>query len=122
MICIGRAAVGMKTTRRANVSRGLSVRVSAQQEQYRWLNKEPLAIMLGTAGWFVPSNIGVSAFNGDSLFGLFAKSIGENLAHFPTGPSLDDKFWLYMITWHVGLFLTLTLAQIGIQGRKQEYW
>ena len=78
--------------------------------------------MVGTAGWFIPSNIGVSAFNGDSLFGLFAKSIGENLAHFPTGPALDDKFWLYMVTWHVGLFVTLTLAQIGIQGRKQEYW
>jgi hypothetical protein len=24
-----------------------------------------------------------------------------------------------MITWHVGLFLTMTLAQIGVQGRKQ---
>jgi hypothetical protein len=21
------------------------------------------------------------------------QSIGENLAHFPTGPALDDKFW-----------------------------
>ena len=29
------------------------------------------------------------------------QSIGENLAHFPTGPALDDKFWLYLITYHV---------------------
>ena len=28
----------------------------------------------------------------------------------------------YLITWHVGLFVTLTLAQIGVQGRKQQYW
>lgn len=43
-------------------------------------------------------------------------------AHFPTGPALDDKFWLYMITWHGGLFLTMLLGQIGVQGRKQNYW
>ena len=78
--------------------------------------------MAGFAGWFLPSNIPVSAFGGKSLFGLFMESISENLAHFPTGPALDDKFWLYMITWHVGLFLTLTLGQIGIQGRKQGYF
>ena len=52
--------------------------------------------------WTIPSNIGVSAFGGQSLFGLFQSSIAENLAHFPTGPALTDKFWLYMITWHVG--------------------
>ena len=79
------------------------------------LTKEPLALMVGFGGWFVPSNIGVSAFGGQSLFGALMGSIGENLAHFPTGPALDDKFWLYMVTWHVGLFVTLTLAQIGIQ-------
>lgn len=43
--------------------------------------------------WTVPSTIGVSAFGGDSLFGLFTKSIGENLSHFPIGPKLTDKFW-----------------------------
>jgi photosystem I subunit PsaO len=96
--------------------------VRAASEGYKWLNKEPLALMIGTAGWFIPSNIGVSAFDGKSLFGLFTQSIGENLANFPTGPALSDKFWLYMVTWHLGLFITLTLAQIGIQGRKQEYW
>jgi photosystem I protein PsaO len=31
--------------------------------------------------------------------------------------ALTDKFWLYLLTWHVGLFLTLFLGQIGVQGR-----
>jgi photosystem I protein PsaO len=60
----------------------------------------------------VPSTIGVSAFGGNSLFGLFTASIGENLAKFPQGPSIDDKFWLYLLTWHVGLFLTMTYVEI----------
>jgi photosystem I subunit PsaO len=63
----------------------------------------------------VPSNIGVQTFGGKSLFGAFMESIGSELAHFPVGPALTDNFWLLMITWHVGLFVTLTLAQIGIQ-------
>ena len=49
-------------------------------------------------------------------------SLAENLAHFPTGPALDDKFWLYLITWHGGLFLTMLLGQVGVQGRKQGYF
>ncbi len=55
-----------------------------------------------TRSWTVPSSIGVSGFSGDSLFGLLNASVAENLAHFPTGPALDDKFWLYLISWHVG--------------------
>jgi photosystem I protein PsaO len=43
--------------------------------------------------WFAPSNIGVPALGGSSLFGKFSESIGANLAHFPTGPALDDPFW-----------------------------
>lgn len=46
----------------------------------------------------------------------------RELANFPTGPSLDSDFWLYMIVWHVGLFLTMTLGTIGVQGRKQGYF
>jgi photosystem I subunit PsaO len=57
---------------------------------------------LGFLGWTIPSSIGVSAFGGESLFSLLTTSMGEELAHFPTGPALSDKFWLYMITWHVG--------------------
>jgi photosystem I subunit PsaO len=43
--------------------------------------------------WTIPSNIPVSAFGGQSLFGLFTQSIGEELAKFPQGPSIDDPFW-----------------------------
>jgi len=44
-----------------------------------------------SAGWTIPSNIGTSALGGKSLFGCFYESIGENLAHWPVGPALDDK-------------------------------
>lgn len=52
----------------------------------------------------------------------FTDTIGSNLANFPQGPALDDKFWLYLITWHIGLFSTMLLGQIGWQGRKQGYF
>jgi photosystem I subunit PsaO len=42
-------------------------------------------------GWTLPSNIGTSALGGQSLFGALYQSIGENLAHFPEPPALDDK-------------------------------
>lgn len=59
---------------------------------------------LAACSWTIPSNIPVSAFGGQSLFGLFTSQIGAELAHFPTGPSIDSPFWLYMVTWHMGLF------------------
>lgn len=99
-----------------------AVVVRADADATNWIKKDPTVLMASAAGWFIPSNIGVGAFGGKSLFGLFTASIGENMAHFPTGPALDDKFWLYMVTWHVGLFVTMTLGQIGFQGRKQGYW
>ena len=85
-----------------------------------WLRIDPTVFAIGFLGWTVPSNIPVGTFG--SLFGNFNATIGANLAHFPTGPALDDKFWLYLITWHGGLFLTLLLGQIGVQGRKTGYW
>jgi photosystem I subunit PsaO len=48
--------------------------------------------------------------------------MGAELAHFPVGPAFNDEFWLLMITWHVGLFTTMFLGQIGVNGRKQGYW
>ncbi len=99
-----------------------AVVVRADADATNWIKKDPTVLMASAAGWFIPSNIGVGAFGGKSLFGLFTASIGENMAHFPTGPALDDKFWLYMVTWHVGLFVTMTLGQIGFQGRKQGCW
>jgi photosystem I subunit PsaO len=110
-----------KPTLRTTAARKAVV-VRADADATNWLKKDPTVLMASAAGWFIPSNIGVSAFGGKSLFGLFTASIGENMAHFPTGPALDDKFWLYMVTWHLGLFVVMTLGQIGAQGRKQNYW
>jgi photosystem I subunit PsaO len=81
-----------------------------------------LALGLGVLGWTIPSTIGVSGFGGKSLFGLFTESIGQELAHFPQGPALTDSFWLYLLTWHVGLFVTMLLAQIGVQARGEGYF
>jgi photosystem I subunit PsaO len=53
---------------------------------------------------------------------MLTESIGSELAHFPVGPGVTSPFWLYLITWHVGLFVTMTLAQIGVQGRSEKYW
>jgi photosystem I subunit PsaO len=115
------AAVVAKPTLRSNTSRKAVV-VRAEANATNWIKKNPTVLMASAAGWFIPSNIGVGAFGGKSLFGLFTASIGENMAHFPTGPALDDKFWLYMVTWHLGLFVVMTLGQIGYQGRNQGYW
>ncbi|GLC42776.1 hypothetical protein PLESTB_001416800 [Pleodorina starrii] len=120
-----RASALPTLAQRPRVSRrAVIVRAEASNKTFPrdWVKTDPLVPVLGFAGWTIPSNIGVSGFDGNSLFGLFTQSIGEQLAHFPTGPALSDKFWLYMITWHLGLFLTITLGQIGVQGRKQGYW
>merc|ERR1711959_115354 len=87
--------------------------------EYEWLRIDPLVLILGFAGWTVPSAIPVSGFGGDSLFLKFVKSIGSELTHFPTGPSFDSSFWLYLSLSHMGLFLCLLLGQIGVQGRRQ---
>eukprot|EP00884_Botryococcus_braunii_P017252 jgi/Botrbrau1/420/Bobra.110_2s0070.1 len=99
-----------------------SVQVRAAADGYQWLRKDPLVFVLGFLGWTVPANIPVAAFGGKSLFGLLLESIGQELAKFPTGPALTDPFWLYLVLYHVGLFLALTLAQIGVQARKSGYF
>lgn len=86
------------------------------------MKKEPLVLVVGFLGWTIPSAIPVSAFGGQSLFGALNGRIAELLGQFPTGPALSDDFWLLMVTWHVGLFVTLTLGQIGVQGKRQGYW
>ncbi|CAK9223635.1 unnamed protein product [Sphagnum troendelagicum] len=85
-----------------------------------WLRKDLSVVGFGLIGWLAPSSIPV--INGNSLTGLFLASIGPELAHFPTGPSVTSPFWLWLITWHVGLFVVLTLGQIGFKGRKDGYW
>lgn len=78
--------------------------------------------LLTLFGWTVPSGIAIKSYGDTSLLAAFSASIGENLAKFPQGPGLEDKFWLYLLTWHIGLFSTMLLGQIGWQGRKQGYF
>ncbi|PKA65393.1 hypothetical protein AXF42_Ash005727 [Apostasia shenzhenica] len=85
-----------------------------------WLRTDLNVIGFGLIGWIAPSSIPV--INGNSLTGLFFQSIGEELAHWPTGPALTSPFWLWLITWHLGLFLVLTFGQIGFKGRAEEYF
>ncbi|XP_059627740.1 photosystem I subunit O [Cornus florida] len=88
--------------------------------QSDWLRRDLNVIGFGLIGWLAPSSI--PAINGNSLTGLFFQSIGEELSHFPTGPALTSPFWLWLVTWHVGLFLCLTFGQIGFKGRTEEYF
>ncbi|KAJ6798250.1 photosystem I subunit O [Iris pallida] len=85
-----------------------------------WLRKDLNVIGFGLIGWLAPSSI--PAINGDSLTGLFLQSIGNELSHWPTGPALTSQFWLWLITWHLGLFICLTFGQIGFKGRTENYF
>ncbi|KAJ6804967.1 photosystem I subunit O [Iris pallida] len=85
-----------------------------------WLRKDLNVIGFGLIGWLAPSSI--PAINGDSLTGLFFQSIGNELSHWPTGPALTSQFWLWLITWHLGLFICLTFGQIGFKGRTENYF
>jgi len=100
--------------------------VSAEKSTFEpnWLRGDPVVFAISFAGWTIPSSIPSPGFTptGDSLFSLLNQSLAQELSHFPTGPALSDPFWLYMVTWHGGLFLTMLLGQIGVQGRKTGYW
>ncbi|XP_010488808.1 PREDICTED: photosystem I subunit O-like [Camelina sativa] len=85
-----------------------------------WLRRDLNVVGFGLIGWLAPSSI--PAINGKSLTGLFFDSIGTELAHFPTPPALTSQFWLWLITWHLGLFLCLTFGQIGFKGRTDNYF
>lgn len=88
--------------------------------QRDWLRRDLNVIGFGLIGWLAPSSI--PAINGKSLTGLFFESIGNELSHFPTGPALTSQFWLWMVCWHLGLFLCLTFGQIGFKGRTEDYF
>ncbi|XP_057455944.1 photosystem I subunit O [Lotus japonicus] len=85
-----------------------------------WLRTDFNVIGFGLIGWIAPSSI--PAIDGKSLTGLFFDSIGTELAHFPSPPALDSQFWLWLVTWHLGLFIVLTFGQIGFKGRTDEYF
>jgi len=102
---MARRATAGRVQRAAPVRRAALVcRASGTPYPGDWLKKDPLAIGLGFLGWTLPSTIGVSAFGGQSLFGLLTQSIGEQLSHWPTGPALSDKFWCAFWVW-VGFVL-----------------
>merc|ERR1712130_426877 len=84
-----------------------------------WLRADPTVLVLGFLGWTIPSAIPVSGFGGSSLFVKFLGCIGDELKNFPVGPSIDSELWIYLILYHVGLFLCIMLGQIGIQGQKE---
>lgn len=60
-------------------------------------------------------------YQGEPLGIAFMHSIFRLMDQFPTGPKIDDPFWLQLIIWHFGLFTVLTLGTIGVQGKKQNY-
>ncbi|GAB2234813.1 hypothetical protein Droror1_Dr00004079 [Drosera rotundifolia] len=100
-------------------SRSSAVKVSCSFQR-DWLRTDYNVIGFGLIGWLAPSSVPV--INGNSLSGLFFNSIGEELAHFPTPPALDSQFWLWLVTWHLGLFIVLTFGQIGFKGRTEDYF
>ncbi|XP_019447672.1 PREDICTED: photosystem I subunit O-like [Lupinus angustifolius] len=85
-----------------------------------WLRRDLNVIGYGLIGWIAPSSIPV--IDGKSLTGLFFESIAAELSHFPTPPAITSHFWLWLITWHLGLFITLTFGQIGFKGRNEKYF
>ncbi|XP_058215606.1 photosystem I subunit O [Rhododendron vialii] len=111
------APVMVKKPLRVANGRGGRITCSFQRD---WLRTDLNVIGFGLIGWLAPSSI--PAINGNSLTGLFFESIGTELSHFPTPPALDSQFWLWLICWHLGLFLCLTFGQIGFKGRAEEYF
>ena len=72
-----------------------------------WLRRDLSVIGFGLIGWMGPSSV---------------PAIGQELAHFPTPPPVTSQFWLWLVTWHLGLFIVLTFGQIGFKGRTEDYF
>ncbi|XP_057475038.1 photosystem I subunit O-like [Actinidia eriantha] len=133
VVGLGTSSLSLASPRRTNINSGfIKSGVPAKMQTRRstarftcsfqrdWLRTDLNVIGFGLIGWLAPSS--VPAINGDSLTGLFFQSIGTELSHFPTGPALTSPFWLWMVCWHLGLFLCLTFGQIGFKGRSEEYF
>lgn len=111
------------TLRRTAPSRTPRLQVLAAKPYPRdWIFSQPIVPVLAFFGWTIPTLIPSPAWGGKGLFNVFCERIAANLHNFPQGPALDDRFWLYFLVWHGGLFLTLLLGQIGVNGRKQGYF
>ena len=97
-------------------------RINRAKFEGSWAKLTPSVTSAAMLGWFLPSSIPVSGLGGNSLTGSFIGSIFSELSHFPTPPAMTSQFWLLCFVWHFGLFLTLTLGQIGWQGKKSGYF
>merc|ERR1711971_655998 len=129
MLHSAKAPVGFRQVRglrtRLNTRRGDLQQVRAENPETfprNWLKRDNFPFWVGYLAWTIPSCIPVGSYGGESLFYRMNESIASNLANFPTGPGVADPFWVYMLTWHIGLFLTLTLAKIGYEGKKEGYF
>ncbi|CAN0916875.1 Photosystem I subunit O [Linum grandiflorum] len=111
-------AVGVRSPLSVGVRSGDRFKCNSFQRD--WLRRDLNVIGFGLIGWLAPSSI--PAIDGKSLTGLFFDSIGTELAHFPTPPALTSQFWLWLVTWHLGLFICLTFGQIGFKGRTEDYF
>merc|ERR1712066_635866 len=118
---MGKTMIAGNLTQHRRIIVRSQVKVVTGGEKFKsdWLQANPSVLVLGFFGWTLPSAIPVSGFGNASLFSKFLDSIGRELSHFPSGPSLDSDFWIYFLLYHIGLFLCLLLGQIGFQGRKQ---
>eukprot|EP00252_Welwitschia_mirabilis_P020490 TRINITY_DN503_c0_g1_i1.p1 TRINITY_DN503_c0_g1~~TRINITY_DN503_c0_g1_i1.p1 ORF type:complete len:131 (-),score=14.20 TRINITY_DN503_c0_g1_i1:581-973(-) len=94
---VGLRSSSLAPSRRLCIHSGKSVRRRASSMNTvtcfnrDWLRKDYSVIGFGLIGWMAPSSI--PAINGNSLTGLFFQSIGNELSHWPTGPSLTSTFW-----------------------------
>merc|ERR1712216_1063489 len=121
-----RSALSRDVRGRKTVKARAAVKVAASSDlkfDDDWKKSSVPVHLASLFGWVVPSASPCPAFeNNASLFQVFSDRIGPNLANFPQGPAADDKIWLYMLTWHMGLFACMMFGQIGVQARKQGYF
>jgi len=79
-------------------------------------------LVVGFLGWTIPASIPSAPYNGNSLFGAFCSSIGEQLAQWPRGPPVESEFWPLFMSYHAGLFAVLMFGQIGYSMRIKGYF
>ncbi|XRB09997.1 photosystem I subunit PsaO [Pycnococcus provasolii] len=113
--------------RPARLSRSMVARASAEKFDTGYEQKFGNAWILhgGLAMWSAvvcTPIVPLVNYQGEPLGIAFMHSIFRLMDQFPTGPKIDDPFWLQLIVWHFGLFTVLTLGTIGVQGKKQNYW
>ena len=58
-----------------------------------WISRNPIVLVVGFLGCTIPASIPSAPYNGNSLFGAFCSSIGEQLAQWPRGPPVESEFW-----------------------------